>query len=511
MLEFTYEAQPARVVFGRGSLARLPDEVARLGLQKALVLSTPSKRALAAQVADRLGDRAIGIYDRAVMHVPIEVAEAGRQEAQRVGADGYVAIGGGTTVGLAKAIALTTGLPIVAIPTTYAGSEMTAVLGITEGGVKRTRSDLRMLPRTVIYDPELTLGLPPGISGTSGMNAIAHCVEALYAANANPITSLMAEEGIRALGASLKLVVRAPADLEARSQALYGAWLGGAALGAVGMGLHHKLCHVLGGSFDLPHAEVHTLILPQAAAYNRARRRRRWRGSHGRSTPRTRRRRCSTSRPVWAQRCGSRRSASAPPTSSARPSSPCRAPTPIRRRSRAKGCGHCSRTPSTAALRRAEELRHGRSLHLRRAAHADRALRRRARDGARGRSRGAADPGPARAPAAARPGRGRRRGPGLRQPGRRGQPQRRAHGGAARRPAGGRAGRHRQPAVRLGHGGDRQRGARDQGGRGGARDRGRRREHEPGAVRARQGGERLRAPEPRSTTRRSAGASSIRC
>jgi alcohol dehydrogenase class IV len=269
MLAFTYEAQPARVVFGRGSLERLPDEVARLGLQKALVLSTPSKRALAAQVADRLGERAIGIYDRAVMHVPIEVAEAGRQEAQRVGADGYVAIGGGTTVGLAKAIALTTGLPIVAIPTTYAGSEMTAVLGITEGGVKRTRRDPRMLPRTVIYDPELTLGLPPGISGTSGMNAIAHCVEALYAANANPITSLMAEEGIRALGASLKLVVRAPANLEARSQALYGAWLGGAVLGAVGMGLHHKLCHVLGGSFDLPHAEIHTLILPQAAAYNR--------------------------------------------------------------------------------------------------------------------------------------------------------------------------------------------------------------------------------------------------
>jgi alcohol dehydrogenase class IV len=269
MLEFSYEAQPARVVFGRGSLERLPDEVARLGLKKALVLSTPSKRALAAQVADRLGERAIGIYDRAVMHVPIEVAEAGRQEAQRVGADGYVAIGGGTTVGLAKAIALTTGLPIVAIPTTYAGSEMTAVLGITEGGVKRTRRDPRMLPRTVIYDPELTLGLPPGISGTSGMNAIAHCVEALYAANANPITSLMAEEGIRALGASLKLVVRAPANLEARSQALYGAWLGGAVLGAVGMGLHHKLCHVLGGSFDLPHAEVHTLILPQAAAYNR--------------------------------------------------------------------------------------------------------------------------------------------------------------------------------------------------------------------------------------------------
>jgi maleylacetate reductase len=269
MIDFTYEALPSRVVFGCGSLERLPDEVERLGLTRVLVLSTASKRALAAGVADRLGERAIGIHDRAVMHVPIEVAEAARAEARRVGADGYLAIGGGTTVGLAKAIALATGLPIIAIPTTYAGSEMTAVLGITENGVKRTRRDPKMLPRTVIYDPELTLGLPPGVSGPSGMNAIAHCVEALYAANANPITSLMAEEGIRALGASLKVVVRAPADLETRAQALYGAWLGGTVLGAVGMGLHHKLCHVLGGSFDLPHAEVHTLILPQAAAYNR--------------------------------------------------------------------------------------------------------------------------------------------------------------------------------------------------------------------------------------------------
>jgi maleylacetate reductase len=146
---------------------------------------------------------------------------------------------------------------------------MTPVQGITRDGIKRTTRDPRMLPRTVIYDPELTLGLPPAISGTSGMNAIAHCVEALYAENANPITSLMAEEGIRALAASLPRVVQDPADLEARAQALYGAWLGGAALGAVGMALHHKLCHVLGGTFDLPHAEIHTLILPQAAAYNR--------------------------------------------------------------------------------------------------------------------------------------------------------------------------------------------------------------------------------------------------
>jgi alcohol dehydrogenase class IV len=233
------------------------------------VLSTPGKRALAEQAAAQLGQGCAGILASAVMHTPIEVAEEGRAEAKRLAADCYVAIGGGTTIGLAKAIALETGMPIVAIPTTYSGSEVTPVQGLTEGGIKRTVRDPKLLPKTVIYDPELTLALSPAISGPSGMNAIAHCVEALYAKDANPITSLMAEEGIRALGESLPVVVARPDDLAARSQALYGAWLAGTALGTVGMGLHHKLCHTLGGSFNLPHAETHTLILPQAAAYNR--------------------------------------------------------------------------------------------------------------------------------------------------------------------------------------------------------------------------------------------------
>jgi alcohol dehydrogenase class IV len=202
------------------------------------------------------------------MHVPVEVARAAREEAERAGADGCVAVGGGSTTGLAKAIALASPLPILAIPTTYAGSEMTPIWGLTEGGVKRTGRDLRVLPRTVIYDPELTLTLPAALSATSGMNAIAHCVEALYSKDANPVISLMSEEGIRALAASLPAIVRQSADLEARSQALYGAWLAGCALGAVGMALHHKLCHTLGGAFNLPHAETHTVILPHAAAYN---------------------------------------------------------------------------------------------------------------------------------------------------------------------------------------------------------------------------------------------------
>src|SRR5690606_33529878 len=212
---------------------------------------------------------AVGIFAKAAMHVPIEVAREAREEARRLHADCYVAIGGGSTIGLGKAIALETSLPVVAIPTTYAGSEMTTILGITEAGQKKTLLDRRVLPRVVIYDPKLTLGLPARIGGPSGMNAIAHAVEALYAENANPVVSLMAEEGIRALARSLPVVVKTPSDIEARSGALYGAWLCGVALGAVGMALHHKLCHVLGGSFNLPHAETHTIVLAHAAAYNR--------------------------------------------------------------------------------------------------------------------------------------------------------------------------------------------------------------------------------------------------
>jgi alcohol dehydrogenase class IV len=266
---FTYTGLPARVVFGAGSLAQLPVELDRLGAKRALVLSTPGRAASVRAVADSLGERCAGLYAKAVMHVPIEVAEDARNAAKGLGADCCVAVGGGSTVGLGKAIALTTGLPVLAVPTTYSGSEMTPIQGFTEGGVKRTQRDAKMLPKTVIYDPELTFGLPASTSAASGMNAIAHCVEALYAQEANPITSLMAEEGIRALAAALPSIVDDPRDLEARSDALYGAWLAGVSLGAVGMALHHKLCHTLGGTWNLPHAETHAIVLPHAARYNR--------------------------------------------------------------------------------------------------------------------------------------------------------------------------------------------------------------------------------------------------
>lgn len=266
--EFIYEALPARVVFGDGKLAALPAEIDKLGAGRALVLSTPSQAAWARQVADVLGDKCVGIFSEAAMHTPVDVTQRAMRQLRALNADCVVGLGGGSTIGLGKAVALRTGLPQIAVPTTYAGSEMTPILGQTENGVKTTLRNPVVLPKTVIYDVSLTLSLPPALSATSGLNAMAHAVEALYAQDRNPIVSLMAEEGIAALAQSLPGVVADPQDRRARAQAQYGAWLCGICLGSAGMALHHKLCHVLGGTFDLPHAETHAIMLPHTAAYN---------------------------------------------------------------------------------------------------------------------------------------------------------------------------------------------------------------------------------------------------
>ncbi|SAK76628.1 maleylacetate reductase [Caballeronia ptereochthonis] len=268
MRSFVHETRPARVVFGNGSRQLLPRELDQLGIRRAIVITTPEQVGLGQQVAEILKDRCAGVLNKAVMHVPVDVARAAIEAARQLGADGCVAAGGGSTIGLAKAIALESNLPILALPTTYAGSEMTPLYGVTDGGEKRTGRDWRVMPRGVIYDPELTLSLPVQLSMTSGMNAIAHAAEALYGPDGNPIYNLMAEEGIRALAAALPRLHEASSDHDARNEALYGAWLCGTVLGNVQMGLHHKLCHTLGGSFNLPHAEVHTVILPYALAYN---------------------------------------------------------------------------------------------------------------------------------------------------------------------------------------------------------------------------------------------------
>ena len=269
MYEFTYTTPASRVVFGAGSMKLIQQEVQTLGARRALVLCTPEQTAQAEVVSSLLGPSSAGVFDGAQMHVPLENARRAREHAKAVGADCAVAIGGGSTIGLGKAIALESSLPIIAIPTTYAGSEMTPIYGITDAGIKRTGRDPKVLPKTVLYDPELSVGLPVHLSFVSGLNAIAHAAEGLYSKDGNPVMSLMAEEGIRALATGLRGVKKSNSDKTARSECLYGAWLCGMVLGNVGMALHHKLCHTLGGTFNLPHAETHAIVLPHALAYNR--------------------------------------------------------------------------------------------------------------------------------------------------------------------------------------------------------------------------------------------------
>jgi alcohol dehydrogenase class IV len=267
---FVYTAHPARVVFGPDKLKSLPDELAQLGGKRALLLCTPQQTDLAEHAAQLLGAQAAGIFDGAAMHVPIEAARQARDTARQLGADVIVALGGGSTTGLGKAIALESPIPIIAVPTTYAGSEMTPIYGITEDGIKKTGKDLRVLPRTVIYDPLLTLGLPVPLSVTSGMNAIAHAAEGLYSKDGNPVINYFAMQGISDLAQALPGIRANPQDINARSLAQRGAWFCGMVLGLAGMALHHKLCHTLGGSFNLPHAETHTVVLPYAMAFNRS-------------------------------------------------------------------------------------------------------------------------------------------------------------------------------------------------------------------------------------------------
>ena len=270
MTPFTYSGLPCRVIFGSGTLSQLPAEVDRLALKRVMVLATPQQKAEAERIATLIGDRAACVFAGAVMHTPVDVTEHALSWATKARADGTIAIGGGSTIGLGKAIALRTDHPQIVVPTTYAGSEMTPILGQAKDGVKTIQRTLKVLPETVVYDVDLTMTLPANMSGTSGINAIAHAVEALYAQDRSPVISLMAEDGIRTLAGALPRIVRDPQDRGARADALYGAWLCGICLGSVGMALHHKLCHTLGGSFDLPHAETHTVVLPHAVAYNTA-------------------------------------------------------------------------------------------------------------------------------------------------------------------------------------------------------------------------------------------------
>lgn len=267
MQTFRHQSLPARIVFGRGSSAQAAEEIRALGCSRALVLSTPHQADQARALAETLGSLNAGLFDGATMHTPVEVTERALAAYREAGADCVVALGGGSTTGLGKAIAARTGAPQLVIPTTYAGSEVTPILGETEGGVKTTRRGPEILPEVVIYDPALTDGLPLGLSVTSGLNAMAHAAEGVYAQDGSPIFTLMAVEGLTALKEALPALTLDPRDPAARDRALYGAWLCGTVLGGVGMSIHHKLCHTLGGALDLPHAETHAILLPHTLAY----------------------------------------------------------------------------------------------------------------------------------------------------------------------------------------------------------------------------------------------------
>jgi len=266
--DFVYRGVPQRIVFGSGTRQRIAKEVRGAGITRAMVVSTPGHAGRADEIAGLLEDCCQVRFPGARIHTPVPITESAVALAAQHGIDGIVAVGGGAAIGLAKAIALRTDARQVVLPTTYSGSEMTDIVGQTAGGIKQTTRDRRVLPEVVIYDVELTATLPAVTSVTSGMNAIAHAIEGLYAENTNPLAALMAEEGIRALASALPRLVRALDDSAARADALYGAWLCGTVLQATSMALHHKLCHVLGGAFDLPHAELHAVLLPHTIAYN---------------------------------------------------------------------------------------------------------------------------------------------------------------------------------------------------------------------------------------------------
>ena len=270
MKPFVYNGLAARVLFGFGTLRKLADEIQRLDCSHAVLICTPRQLPQVQRIAEQLGTLCAGVVAEATMHTPVDVTERSMATFHESRGDCAVALGGGSSIGLCKAIALRTDVPQIVVPTTYAGSEATPVVGETKDGVKTTRRTPAVLPEVILYDVELTLPLPRDVSAASGLNAIAHAVEALYAQDANPLTSSMAFDGIRALAAALPAIVEDPGDLDARANALYGAWLCGVCLATVGMSLHHKLCHTLGGSFNLPHAQTHAVLLAYVVAYNAA-------------------------------------------------------------------------------------------------------------------------------------------------------------------------------------------------------------------------------------------------
>jgi maleylacetate reductase len=264
---FVVETMPQRIVFGAGSIVTVAAEVSRADLKRVLVIASGSSGAIAEQIVAELGSSAAGRLSEVRQHVPRPLAEEACREAIATEADGLVAVGGGSSIGLAKAVAVQLGLSIVAVPVTYSGSEVSSIYGITDER-KHTAKDPRALPRVVIYDPELGSALSSQVTAASGFNALAHAVEALYSSGRNPTSSLQAAEAIRLLAGALRVLVERSDDVRRRAEALLGAYLAGSATATAGTALQHKLAHVLGGTHDLTHAELHAVLLPHVTAYN---------------------------------------------------------------------------------------------------------------------------------------------------------------------------------------------------------------------------------------------------
>ncbi|PRY40638.1 maleylacetate reductase and hydroxyquinol 1,2-dioxygenase domain-containing protein [Umezawaea tangerina] len=268
MKPFVHEVRSTRVVFGSGTISQVRAEVERVGGNRVLLLASKRLDDVAQRVGESLGPLLAARFDGAAMHTPVEVTEHALGVLRSNSADCVVAIGGGSTTGLSKALAARTNVPQVIVPTTYSGSEVTAVLGETAEGRKTTRSAPEIRPETVVYDVDLTLSLPVDLSVTSAVNALAHAVEALYSPQSEPVTDSIALDAVARISRGLRALAADPSDVDTRADLLIGAWLAGTCLGSVGMSLHHKICHTLGGSFGLPHAETHTVVLPHVMAYN---------------------------------------------------------------------------------------------------------------------------------------------------------------------------------------------------------------------------------------------------
>lgn len=264
---FVYESAEQRVVFasGRGGEA-VAEEVARRHAKRVLLITGTAELPLAEKLTAGLG--VVGRFTDVRQHVPLECAEAATSMARSSDIDLLLSVGGGSTTGTAKAVARSTGLPILAVPTTYAGSEATPVWGLTVDGRKTTGTEKSVLPKVVVYDASLTRSLPVGLSVSSGLNALAHCVDAWWGPRHNPISSALATEGVRTLATGLIGVVADPSDLSTREQLIYATYLSGVAFAGAGSGLHHKICHVLGGGWDLNHADTHAVVLPHVAGLN---------------------------------------------------------------------------------------------------------------------------------------------------------------------------------------------------------------------------------------------------